>query len=296
MRLPLLAFAFLQAVSPSPRPQNKPETSAKPESAQAKQRGTDSLPLSVKLLNTGKSTKEAAQDSERIADSKKADARNFTLTIVLASATVVQAVALIMTILVMMSTARRQLRAYVSVGWGSIATSQGESHPGGFQVRVLNHGQTPAIRASTSAQLKILTKDELNSFDFPEWLDGDETGDTILHPDKLLTLRSHNIEPRLTDDEWRFVERGTDDEGRELWLCCWGVSRYRDVFRKQHWTRYCYRYGGSYSRDDGSGNAGKAAMSHRHNDTSDSPDPTLPAPPRNQPGLDDFGRPEKKKS
>jgi hypothetical protein len=138
--------------------------------------------------------------------------------------------------------------------------------------------------------MKIVRKDELNTFDFEERLDGDATGDTIIHPDKPIKLRSRNIEPRLTDEEWSSVAKGKDREG-DLWLCCWGVSRYRDVFGRRHWTRYAFLYGGSYSIDDGSGTSGRAAMCHRHNDTSDSPDPTLPTPPVNQPGLDDFGRP-----
>jgi hypothetical protein len=145
------------------------------------------------------------------------------------------------------------------------------------------------LQASISTQMAVMRWPAPKGFTFPEKLDGDPTGNIVIHPDRPSGTKSADRKRSFTAQEWQRIQDGKNVTGREIRLYCWGIARYTDVFNRRHWARYCFIYGGLFSQNDGKGNAGRAAMYHRHNDTSDSPDPTLRKPERNQHGLDDYG-------
>jgi hypothetical protein len=106
-----------QPPAPSAREQSRaPQTEPNPEQQHSADdhRGTEQSPLIVKIQPTPKSSEEAAQ-AEREKENQAADKwRSDIIAIAIAAAAAVQAAALISTIIVMMCTARRQLRAYVN--------------------------------------------------------------------------------------------------------------------------------------------------------------------------------------
>jgi hypothetical protein len=94
----VVSMSSSQTVTPSPEKQQAARDNSGQETT-ADKRGTDNLPLSVKLLNTGKSTEEAAKEQQNIdrdfEQKRTADARIFWLTFALVIATVLQFAALL---------------------------------------------------------------------------------------------------------------------------------------------------------------------------------------------------------
>src|SRR5438105_3476713 len=56
----------------------------RPIAPNVRQRGSDSLPISVKLLNTGKTSAEAAQENHQAADATQINRRQLTANYILA--------------------------------------------------------------------------------------------------------------------------------------------------------------------------------------------------------------------
>jgi hypothetical protein len=171
-------------------------------------------------------------------------------------------------------TAQRQSRAYLDVQFEGI-TGQSGGTVGGFRILVRNDGQTPALKTSVTMQLQVLPTAALDTFTFPERPIGDQMGMIVIPARGSRKIGSRMIESLLTPRQVAEVMAGADDRG-ELRLCCWGVVRYADVFDNPRWTRFCFLYGGAVSQRKRK----RAARCHRHNDTSDAPDSTLPEPKR----------------
>jgi hypothetical protein len=178
---------------------------------------------------------------------------------------------------------RNELRAYVSVTFRDVYSDDNTDVPDGYMVTAINHGETPALRCSVSMQMNSLKHSDIDAFTFPEALDGDPTGDLVVNKEAPRTFRSKALAPKLGAAEWMTIT-----EGEEKRLYCWGVARYTDVFGNRHWTRFCFYQGGPLVFDSTGEKLPTRLTSfcHRHNDTSDAPDPTLPFPAAVQPGLE----------
>jgi hypothetical protein len=95
--LSILAIVLAMLWIPGAQSQNqKQNTSNKIHTKSSSyQRGTDDAPVSVKLLNTGKTDAETAQDAERIQESNTSERWNRGLTFALVIATILQFAALV---------------------------------------------------------------------------------------------------------------------------------------------------------------------------------------------------------
>lgn len=234
--------------------------------ANTHQRGTDSAPISVKLLNTGKSDSEATRETRRIKSDEKEASRAFVLTVAVVVVSVLQFVALAFTYCIMRGTARRQLSAYVGV-----KVTKLETGPDGyvaFKAVMRNYGQTPALDVTISMDRKILP------FPLSDTKGLTETTDPDPHPEASVTINpgtwargtSSRHRVKITESELLAVGSGQTEGGQEIQLYCYGTVRFKDVFGKSHWVNYCAMFGGEFSRREG-----RPSLCHLHNDTSDNP-------------------------
>lgn len=159
--------------------------------------------------------------------------------------------ALVATIVVMIRTARRQLRAYVAVERGIIAnvadppTPKGEKietvarilHPDAgptIQITIKNSGQTPAydlVHWATARLDKFPLETELASMPDPRSKYRNVVGPGI---PEVKTIR---LPKPLELPEKIGLREGS------LAIYCWGEIVYRDAFGKRRYTRYRCMYG-----------------------------------------------------
>ena len=133
-------------------------------------------------------------------------------------------------------TARRQLRAYISV-WPGV-TPHLDSDWTDATIVVKNQGLTPAFALDHAITLLMI--------DYPELPLADVMGAAdkmfgrksfVLAPGTEITLPLRTV---LSDDEKHETEDGTHKR-----LCAIGEIRYADAFGKRHFTRFCFAYGGA---------------------------------------------------
>lgn len=230
----LLALALSQNT-----PQVKSAAPAKQQTAQTDQRGADSLPIAVKLLNTGKSTQEAAQDSQTVADNRKANARQFWLNIGLLMLTVVQAVGLVWSIVASSITTRRQLRAYVAVSTSGIIPDD-YGGTGRLFIRFKNSGQTPAYDLIPIVGNLVVPVEVAKAYPFPEHPEPERAAtSTTLGPGCDYTIRR-----RYEKEEMVAVEAGTHR------FYIFGRIEYRDAFGKKRYTAFRHFWSQGRGRDE----------------------------------------------
>jgi hypothetical protein len=131
-------------------------------------------------------------------------------------------------------TARRQLRAYVGV----ILPSGSVVHPTPGQrlssrIVIKNFGQSPAYEVVINAAIvpdSFPLIGDLPAFDRTPSRTGSRT---ILHPDQTTDTGGFSKEP-LAQEE--FGRLRTEHETRRLYF--YGEVTYRDIFKKQHTTRF----------------------------------------------------------
>lgn len=93
----------------------KPQTSENKKHSENDQRGTEQFPFIIKVTPSPNAKEEAAQAKKDNNEEMTRNRRVEIISYVVAGATAVQAFALIITIIVMIRTTRRQLRAYVFI-------------------------------------------------------------------------------------------------------------------------------------------------------------------------------------
>lgn len=91
---------------------NESQTSANKQYPKNDQRGTEQSPLVIKVAPSPNTQEEADQAKKDKDEKAAANRRSEIIAIAIAFATFIQAIALIVTIVVMVKTTRRQLRAY----------------------------------------------------------------------------------------------------------------------------------------------------------------------------------------
>lgn len=94
---------------------NKTQAADKQQNAKADQRGSEKWPLFIKIAPSPNAQEEAAQAKKDKEEKTAANRRSEIITWIIAIFTSVQAIALILTVIIMIRTTRRQLRAYMFV-------------------------------------------------------------------------------------------------------------------------------------------------------------------------------------
>ena len=131
---------------------------------------------------------------------------------------------------------RRQLRAYVSVRAG--AAPHLDADWTDASVIVTNHGQTPAFAVDHAVTLMMLDYPDMpldNVIGAADKMFGKKA--LVLAPGAELTLPLRTV---LSEDEKHETEDGTHKR-----LVAVGEIRYADAFKKRHFTRFCFMYGGA---------------------------------------------------
>jgi len=243
--LMLLALALLlslakpqQARSESAKQNRAPKNSQ--QTAAPDERGADKSPLAVKLLSTGKSDAEAAQESEQIQTEYNSEWWVRILTAALVGvgllqlfAYVVQARRLKETICVMHKTAERQLRAYLGVSLGGIVP-QDRNQGFRFEPKMIlrNAGQTPAYKVSYQAAAAVLpypAPDDHSHFAFPNT---PVPSSGMLIPNEQFVL-SAVVPDWYSDEDVRDIRFGTT---RRVYM--WGRVTYVDAFGRKRQVEF----------------------------------------------------------
>lgn len=192
--------------------------------------GTDSLPISVKLINTGQSDSAVMQEAARIREEQAARDSNLTLTKSLVGATI-----LTLFVLVYQSYWLRRsvthsekatsidLRAYLNPAEVSLL-------PTGVRVVIKNVGKTPAHEISVWRHTYHGPKSLWNK----DWQDRQWANEGLtLAPGA--TIQNLSDVPELTSDDKVQIAGGDP-----AIIAVHGVVRYRDVFGVNHETEYAY--------------------------------------------------------
>lgn len=231
----LMALIVVEAArAQPPNAPSTPKAHTTRDTAWTQQRGTDSLPLSIKLLNTGKSQRESGRDSARIAEDKEDREKAFWLTVVLALATVIQAIALFITIGTLRSTAQRQLRAYISAAIAKHTFEiSGTTIKCFFEIAIWNHGQTPAHEVTGDSAMAVLPFPLPANLDFPPY--------PAMEPSSVLTVGAQQklpyefrIELTFSPEVFATIRSATSNR-----LYFFGEVTYLDVFKRRRKTRFC---------------------------------------------------------
>jgi hypothetical protein len=159
-----------------------------------------------------------------------------------------QFVALAWTVIIMMRTARRQLRAYVfpdnaGLYEGSMfkpPTGQHINEPG-VVLQFKNYGQTPAYKVISWSEIKVIQFTHENTLTVPTLFDRFSThmGAGGIMPKTMWFGRA------LTESELQEVRTGT----RGIFIH--GRVEYRDAFRRKRFTKFRYVYAGPFPPPEG---------------------------------------------
>lgn len=146
-----------------------------------------------------------------------------------ALAGIAQAIALVFTIIVLVRTARRQLRAYVFVDSVDVEGIQVGEQPS-VAIKIKNFGQTPAYDLAQWVGLRF------DAFDNPKFPDVPfgkaELWQRPLAPGDTAELHPNPLRNPITEAHMTALAAGE----AAIWI--FGEIRYRDAFKKRRRTRY----------------------------------------------------------
>ena len=203
------------------------------------QRGTEESPLTVKLLNTGKSEAESAQNTEEILKQDNtnlwtirfAGALTFVGLLQLISF-IWQAVSLKRTIRVMRDTADRQLRAYVA-GIPNFMFAFSERSLPRAKFRLANSGVTPAHRLRHRTEIEILPNPVEAGMSLPT-PSGNLSDPMVLFPNT--DFAGTKTRAKVFDaSEISRIRNGAAS------IYVYGEIEYFDIFEKRRTTSFCFR-------------------------------------------------------
>lgn len=226
----------------------KPQTTEEKQNSKNGQRGTEQTPLVVKMAPSPNAQEEAAEAKKEKKDQAAANRRVEITTWVIAILTSIQAIALIWTVIVMIRTTQRQLRAYVFVKTieihnvanfidkGKVIESNARlsrpyNGPMAF-LTIMNYGKTPADKMTCWANIYI-REYPLNS-DLPM---SQPIGEIYLQPGGQFHKNLMIIEP-LTLEETNQLREGTSA------IYVHGKITYTDIFDKSHHTTFRHYHNG----------------------------------------------------
>lgn len=242
----LALLALSQNASPSAgqaqtrSPEEKP---AYQHDAQPQQRGTDQSPFVVQILPAPKINEKLV---ERASNQPDKSFEDWTAADIIAGiaavASVLQAIALIATILVLVRTARRQLRAYVlpeggRIMDGTMTTPPLPAHANepGVILIFKNSGPTPAYNYVSWGQVVVTQPLNIPNLAIPSMAAAmypAVVGAGGKMPKNLQLGRS------LTQQEIADIGNG------QQVVIAHGRIEYRDAFRRKRWTNFRLQYSG----------------------------------------------------
>lgn len=241
----LAGVAFAESQGPSPtlgktesRQPQQQSTSSK-EDAAKDQRGTESSPLVVKVLNPPKAEPDATKNPQEQEKQPPTDWWMFGVTGVLAGiallqlgAFIVQAIRLGQTIKTMDATAERQLRAYLVIEKCDLQYRDDQPV---VSIKIKNCGQTPADRVMVYGTIDILQRRATIIRPVSiETLSKARLGAGAAHREDIKTTRP------ISDSEAAGLIAGTH------WLNVGGDVEYTDIFSNTWALPFEFVAGGKY--------------------------------------------------
>ncbi len=242
MRWLLLSLVLIVGVVQS---QEQPNPKTQQKKATAEQRGSEQAPLLVKAPSP---TTQAERDyvayekHEKPANERKMTNATVALawiTGVLAFFTALLWGATYCLVRNAKDTARRQLRAYISLTGGDIVVSE-EKKEFRVALKFINCGQTPAYSVSSSFEAEIR---ELQNVNLPELGQvfpsakpiGERDSNTIAGPG--IHINTAEVKGFI-NDQLEHVRSRTSA------IFVWGEINYIDIFDQPHWLKFRYVNGG----------------------------------------------------
>jgi hypothetical protein len=237
-----LVISVMVAVPALPQqPRNQPGASSQPPTAD--ERGTNNLPLIVKLAPTPQSQAEAAEKSDEEKDQLSSNWWLVRATWLLAIIGLLQlcvfglqARRLRQTIKTMDETAVRQLRAYVSaqMGVGNIPVQNLTSTAAvNTHVLIYNHGRTPAYQVEVLAGIDVLPYPLSANYRLPAVTPPPRPiSKTVIHPDGHTINGTFSAAP-ISAFQMNQIQTGSHR------LYVFGTIKYIDAFKKPRTTTFC---------------------------------------------------------
>jgi hypothetical protein len=236
--LALLGDSWGQSQQPPPSKEklNQPQQT-EPHATQQlpaiDQRGTEQAPLIVKALPSPQANEKAAEAATKQPEKPTSDwSVNDVIASFAAFFALIQAVALSVTIIVLVRTSQRQLRAYVLVETAYFAqpkTKTGKYAPWSIHVTFKNFGQTPAY--STVIKItKILSAPKPDDIFLPTPENAEILPTSIIPPGEIHTVRIGGLNNGYRD----FV--AARNTGKKAYV--WGRADYLDIFGRPHFLTF----------------------------------------------------------
>jgi hypothetical protein len=239
----ILGLALLLAMIGESSGQSPPEPPGQnPGGAQQRtnteQRDTDQAPPSI-MKPVGQTPAEHTQPKPTADEQKGPENRSNTwaisdkIAIIASAVALLQFFVLIGTVCIMMRTARRQLRAYVTIIGGSLITQEKTLH-GILELK--NAGQTPAYELTIWSQMKIQSSNETFVQD-PRHPGHDDSalGKMIVGPGSTTNPRDRLEIPADSDVSLPAIRNGP------ALVYIWGRIDYRDAFRCKRFMEFTLR-------------------------------------------------------
>jgi hypothetical protein len=214
------------------------------------QRGTDKSPLAVKLLNTGKSDQETAQQTAQVQNENNSEWWMRVLTLALVGvgflqliAFIVQAMRLKETIGVMHDTSERQLRAYLCVLAGAEGSTieQNEERNSRLEIKPIinNSGQTPAYNVNYRARATICDVPLPRDFTFPLAAQVAEASSAVIgaNQSQFMVIGADNM---YGPTELTAIKAPSVAGSPTRRLVVYGIVNYTDAFKKPQYTNFCF--------------------------------------------------------
>jgi len=221
----------------------KPQATEDKQHPKNDQRGTEQSPLIIKVAPSPNAQDEAAQAKKEKKDQAATNRRIEITTYAIAGGTILQAIALAITIMVMIRTTRRQLRAYINLKSASIYNV---IDPIGPQLHIMfdNFGQTPAYDVVDIHQVCFL--------EFPlkeSILDSDSLGNGLPIPPGKGPIPPSGGYDKI-DELGRSLnptEIASLKAGKTA-IYIHGKITYTDTFGKKRFTKYRLRHSGDIAQ------------------------------------------------
>jgi cbb3-type cytochrome oxidase subunit 3 len=142
-------------------------------------------------------------------------------------------------------TARNAERAYI-VATEIRMTSFADNQPLGARVLIANVGHTPAYHMKVLGMMRTGDYPPPDTIELPYPLEHEPQKESTLTPGSI----PYSMEPKTdTPVEASMIE--AVKEGKRKRIYVWGTITYQDVFGKDHFTNYCYMFGGElWKRND----------------------------------------------
>lgn len=227
-----------QAPSPTPGPTESRPPNQESEGAQTKpgsdQRATEQAPFVIKIVNAEHAQEKTSHNTQAGPDKPTEGRASWTLSDRIATGAAVfsllQVVALIVTVGVMMTNGRRQLRAYVFTQSYKVGDRDLCGRPT-VRFSINNCGQTPARETRHFGVLKVCKWPLPEDFDFPV-IDFYNGGVITTFPN-VSNDGAASFRENVTDAQIELLR----SESHKVFV--FGLVEYRDVFKKKRTTRFC---------------------------------------------------------